>query len=356
MTVINDIIDKEAVLADIDTFMPQGSDIRENSRAQFQYYDLKEHCQSIRYEAEAALLQGESSTRFNEWDIVIKKSAELLAKNTKDIEICSWLIEGLVRKYHFKGLILGFEVLIALIEKYSDTIYPLPDEEGNKTRLMPIASLCGTTNPGTLISPLNLAPLLITDNATISLWDILQIEKNQSGSQRSGNSSDTSESEINYQTVVEVISKEELENHQAEIIHAIDKVKELDSIMSKHYGQDSPVVNQLKTLLVNCQKALTKIATIVASSNIAPPLAENSKKDEPTSGAMFDRNKATAGIKVAMEYFQKMEPHSPVGILLEKAVRWSGVRIHEIFQEIIVIKNEDARQSNAFGIYLFGDK
>jgi len=55
---------------------------------------------------------------------VTKLCGEAIAKKSKDLQVAAWLVEALVRRDGFAGLIEGLALIRGLIENFWDTLYP----------------------------------------------------------------------------------------------------------------------------------------------------------------------------------------------------------------------------------------
>ena len=143
------------------------------------YYQIKEARQAARH-AERHNIIDESPIDPNPfWKTVLELSIEILKKYSKDLEICSLLIEATLRLDQLNGLAKAFKLLQQLLEQYWPSLYPSTDEDGIETKLMPIIALNGIDSPGSLIEPL--CQIAITDTnqtTTIPLWKYQQINSN----------------------------------------------------------------------------------------------------------------------------------------------------------------------------------
>jgi type VI secretion system protein ImpA len=126
--------DMDAILAPIPGDNPSGEDMR--------YSAIYEQIKEAR-RADDLLDQGDwqRDVKKSDWDAVIKVSSEALQKKTKDLQIAAWLTEALIKKVGFAGLSDGLAVIIAFINDYWDTLYPLPEEGDLEYRIGPLEFL-----------------------------------------------------------------------------------------------------------------------------------------------------------------------------------------------------------------------
>jgi type VI secretion system ImpA family protein len=82
--------------------------------------------------AEDDFAQGEwvRETKVAAWRRVETLAAEALATRTKDLHVCAWLAEALVKLHGFAGLRDGLRLMCGLHELYWDNLYP-EEEDGD---------------------------------------------------------------------------------------------------------------------------------------------------------------------------------------------------------------------------------
>ncbi len=80
------------------------------------------------------------------------------------------------------------------------------------------------------------------------------------------------------------------------------------------------------------------------------PAAAGGAPAQAASRALASREQAFKQMTEIAEYFRKTEPHSPVSYLLEKAVRWGNMPLHELMQELISDENTRTRFSELTGV------
>ncbi|MBA3683664.1 MAG: type VI secretion system ImpA family N-terminal domain-containing protein [Planctomycetes bacterium] len=53
------------------------------------------------------------------------------------------------------------------------------------------------------------------------------------------------------------------------------------------------------------------------------------------AGAIADRDEAIRRLREVADWFQRSEPHGPVGFLVQRAVHWSGMSFQEVFRDLL---------------------
>src|SRR5262245_66622742 len=97
-----EIPDFAALLAPIPGASPVGVDLRRDTTPNSLYYALRDARKAAR-EDEKRQEEGDSTAR-PEWRPVLQAGQQALTEKTKDLEVAAYLIEALLRLYHFAGL------------------------------------------------------------------------------------------------------------------------------------------------------------------------------------------------------------------------------------------------------------
>src|SRR5262245_36487639 len=127
-------IDIDALLAPIAGDNPAGANLK--------YAGLYDEINEARREDED-LAQGEwkRERKIADWPRVVRLATEALTTRTKDLQVCAWLIEALVKTRGLDGLRDGLVTMRGLVEHHWDHLYPESDEGDLEARANAIASL-----------------------------------------------------------------------------------------------------------------------------------------------------------------------------------------------------------------------
>jgi type VI secretion system protein ImpA len=113
-----------SLLTPISTLSPAGTDAT--------FSAVVDSISKARHFDDPSLDQGEWVTDVKEadWNFVHEKCQELLATQSKDLKIASWLVEAATKLKHFEGMAAGFELMARLCDEFWDSVYPL-GSDGN---------------------------------------------------------------------------------------------------------------------------------------------------------------------------------------------------------------------------------
>ena len=303
-----------------------------------------------------------------DWEPVVQLGAKLLAESTKDLEIASWLIEALAREAGFGGMTLGFELTHALVDRFWDTMYPTPDEEGIRTRVAPLTGLCGEDGVGTLIVPIGMIPILEDDEGMpLSTWnyqaatEVSAITDPDARQRRIDLGAHTVE---DFQRFAMAADPTELFARIEEIEGCQRAYGALIDLLDDRCGvSDSPASTNIRRAIetsLECLQFLTKDITppsddvpaeVEAAGEEGAPQAsaEGGAPAAPPpsiSGEVHTREDAVKALMKVRDFFRKTEPHSPVSYSIDQALRRVQLPLPELLTELI----PDAGARKAFMI------
>ncbi len=124
----------EQILAPIPGPNPAG----ENMRYSSVYDRIKE---ARRYDDLLAQGEWQTDVKTADWKLTIELCTEALMHQSKDLQIAVWLTESLLHHRGYQGLATGLEIILKLLEKYWDHLYPEIDDGDLDYRIGPLTFL-----------------------------------------------------------------------------------------------------------------------------------------------------------------------------------------------------------------------
>jgi len=353
---IPQVIDIEALLAPISDEAPAGADPRADTSSGSLYYRVKDARNAARAAERAAVEIGGPTPE--EWDDVVDAAIEVLTGHAKDLEIASWMIEGLVRRDGFAGLRDGLKVISGVVTNYWDASFPVIDEEdGIEGKVTAVSGLSGSGAVGTLIQPIRLAPLTSGSQWNFSLWsyeqanDLEKVADPTRRQERIDNGAITMEQF--QQSVAETSAAHFLEVAQT-VDESIEALAEMSAAFDAAAGVEAPSTSGLRDMLQEVRSAIRHFAADKLAA--AEALADDGGAEEeiasetgegPAATGSGDgttvvrkingyasREEALAELTRISGYFRKTEPHSPISYTLEDAVRRARMTLPELLVEL----------------------
>ena len=339
---------------------PCGVDIRTDTEANADYVKLKDLRTNLRREERKSIEMDQNvGIDKGEWDQVIDIATHILSKYSKDIEVISWLLEGLVRVEEIEGLEIGLDVLTKLLKTYGLKLYPQIEEGGDEDleyKLRPISMLGGKYEAGTLIAPMYFAIIVNTNGGEkYSAWqfkEILKENKKESGYKV------TQELLLGcdkLNNVISSINKEEINKMKLSLTSCVSKFNELNTLLSNIFGSNAPNLTNLDDVLNYCFNLVKNLSAIIEGKEVKVEVEEdgsntNEEEKRKNNSVSFDnlekieldRVKAVKLLNMLAKYFRETEPHSPISYTIERVINWSGLSLPEMLCDLIPDKVRDA--------------
>jgi type VI secretion system protein ImpA len=348
--------DFDALLAPISDDQPAGAALRGDEGTAKEYiavYDARKEARAAeRQNAEAELAGEDDGVRGAvnppDWRLVVRLASDVLAKQSKDLWVAAWLVEGLTRVHGFPGVRDGFRVVRELCERYFDGIYPRPDEEGVITTVAQLAGLNGEGSDGALVSPI--AAILITQGNSAGPFSGRDYADAESLAK-------TSDPDLRAQRMargmptlemIEAAARESTPEFFAElredITAAIDEFDRMNAVLKDKCGTDergfslAPPSSQISTVLA---ESLNRVRTLAGEPEPEPVAeAEQTQAGDKAaggsaSGNISGREDAFKTLMKVAEFFRRTEPHSPVSYALEQAVRWGRMPLPDLIKDLV---------------------
>jgi type VI secretion system protein ImpA len=336
------ILDIEGLLSPIDDAAPCGSDPRSDPSPVSPYQKLKD-ARRAAADAERNLERGfgEDSDAKNaeeaakkSWNLIGAEGPPLIQSVAKDLEIAAWLTEALLRLHRLGGLRDGLLLTVGLVERHWDGLFPLPDEDGLETRLLPIAGLSGGEAEGRLIAPLKKLPLTEgEDSDAVPFWQYENAAAGDGGGAA-------------FATALQRSSPQFVRNLVDDAQACLKAVVQLEAALDAQCGAETPSFSRLREVLGGIVDAVKGHAAAMLESEIDDAPAPEPGAELPTEaaepsarGRALDRQAAFRQLEEVAAFFRRTEPHSPIAYAIENLVRRGRLTFPELVEELIADGN-----------------
>jgi type VI secretion system protein ImpA len=259
----------------------ENSECGENLKYDYVYDQIKE----LRREDDPRLSQGiwQMELKKADWIGVDRICVNLLKTKTKDLQIAIWLLESWTVMKKFHGFNHGISLLLALMEKFWDDIYPTIDWENHSyiPRLAPFYFLAEK-----LLEKIILIPIIESQDASsdYTLSDWITARHNL----KIKNSRGLSLREIRKSVLATPL--EFFQNLMNEITEALDNLKKLNDFIVERCGNDnSPSFRGI----IECMEDI-KRTTAKNIEEKEKQMATQKQKDQPISSEKTE-NEAVKG-------------------------------------------------------------
>lgn len=341
-----------SLIAPISESAPAGVNVRLDADPASLYYRIKDARTAARAAERQALSAEAEQAPTADWSGVLEWAPKLLTEQAKDLEVAAWLIEALTRSEGFAGMRDGFALVRAWVERYWDALHPMPDEDGLETRVAPLAGLSGDESEGTLIIPISLIPITaaVDQGGPYSSWHYQQatvLERITDSEQREQRiAAGTPTLEI-FRHAALAAGAEYYVQLREDLAQCRAEFAALNQALGERCGHQAPSSSRISEALERAEEIVHTISRemvvaepVDAPSSDAPAAAGGAVADAQAAareagGPPRTREQALRALKEVADYYRRAEPHSPIAYLVEQAVRWGALPLHELIEELI---------------------
>jgi len=351
-------LDFEALLSPVSDDSPVGHDLRESSSPNSDYRLLRDARTKARNNERSALANGDSQFIVGkDWTEILKKSPEVFQKQSKDIEVLTWMIEALTRVHGFRGVGEGFKLAADMISSYGDNLHPRPDEDGISSQLISLIGLNGFGGEGTIIIPIKAIPLTQGVEGPYSTWQCEQAFELERVSDPDKKEARIKQGSITRAEIDQATTETDTEfllQVNEDIQFAIQEYIAFQEVLNSYCEEDPQPSGKILEALEKAQQTLVYIAgdrlVIYDESEDEDVTSQGSTNNSGKQQILDNRDAALRSLRDVAAYFRRTEPHSPISYAIEQAVYWSQLPLPALIQELIPDENARRKYQNLTGI------
>lgn len=359
-------IDFEALLQPIPGDNPSGQPMR---YAGTLYKDIQE----ARTADDPTLSQGQWQTELKVADFrqVINLATTSLSTQTKDLQIGVWFCEALTAQHGFAGFRDGIKLLRRFEEDFWETLYPMEeaDEEDENGNPKFIPDVEGRANSIDWLNAqvsliLKKVPITGGDGLNFIQWeestrfdipeDIESLEyeeRERFNALKAQADVENRKTGAHWRKAANATSRAFCESLNLTIEECFFELEELDRVNTEKFSvHQSPSIDELKKILGNISSTFAKVLEaarerepdeVEASEESAETVGEDGdtvlvkKGPAVATGAIQSRADALKRLEDVAKYFRENEPHSPVALLIQRAVKWGRMPLDAWLQDVI---------------------
>ncbi|PWF46799.1 ImpA family type VI secretion system protein [Massilia glaciei] len=212
-----------------------------------------------------------------DWDFVARRCAQLIRLRSKNLKLAVWLTEAAAINAGMRGLGDGLLLVAGLCERYWDSVFPLPDEQGCELRIGHLCWIAART-------PQLLAAIAAGAGPAFGAG-----------------------------------ARPPHETRLLDACHCMGAITELERVIDARLGAAGPSMSAAQRSLERMMPALTAAARAQPEGPASAPVAWAPAQT---------REHAVAQLREAAAFFRRTEPDSPVAYLAEKAASWGEQPLH----------------------------
>ncbi|HEX5733781.1 MAG TPA: type VI secretion system protein TssA [Blastocatellia bacterium] len=346
-----EVIEIEALLAPVSDDNPAGENL--------QYSGLHDEIREAR-RADENLEQGDwkRDLKVADWWQVVSLSADALQTKTKDLQVCAWLVEALVKLHGLAGLRDGLKLMRGLHERFWESLFPEIDEDDLDARANALAWMdrqaAIAIKDVQITSASNGANLSYAQYEEAKQLDIPEDLSSLDAEQRERVEALKASIAEEQKLTTEDWSKAKRATRRAffeELYALLDECwaeyQSLDAVMDEKFARQTPGLGDLRKTLDVVRSLIGNIVKEKRTSEPYPGELEEVTDGEAApdeggesvglsaGGAIRARHDAFRRLREVSEYFRINEPHSPVSYLVQRAIKWGQMPLESWLEDVI---------------------
>lgn len=304
-----------------------------------------------------------------DWRRVQELACDAIATKSKDLQIAGWLTEALIHTSGFPGLRDGLRLVRGLVESFWETLYPELEEGDPEVRAAPLYWLtdeqAGARLPG-LIREIAIA---LPDGQGES-YSTASKQSFQTRTQRDGEDSDeyaernreAQDRSDRFQAAVSATPDTFYVTLLDDLAECVEEVRAAEKAIDEKLGVDhAPSFSAVRSALEDCSDAIEQIcrprgigghadADVAETESLNGATAAGSNGSVTGHGPVRTRAEAVARLREVVDFFKRTEPHSPVALLVDRAVRWANSPFEAVMAELIKDDSTLSRIRDTLGL------
>lgn len=335
------------------------------------YDPLYDRIREARRKENDALPQGvwQRDVQQADWPLVDQLTTDALENRSKDLQLAIWRTEALLHLHGLPGFAGGCQVILGLHCTYANNMHPAPvatpdvlpldgDDPGVESRL----NLIQWINEKLSVQ-LKLLRITAPDELTgVPGFTYADMEAARLLEQTANRKTPAGAGEKNlklFEQSLALTPNAWLSERWTELQHTTEMVFLLDDVLDTVYGESNGGLLRVKEVLEGmrtiCASALpgsdlpqsepvtglgaeAAHAEAVATNGLVIAPDHTHADSNPLVAERFQlRSRAEAYRRLAeiADFLARLEPHSPVPYLLQRAIAWGGMSLEELLPELL---------------------
>ena len=362
------VVDIESLLAPISGENPAGVDMR--------YMGLHDDISRAR-SAGDNLEQGDwkHEVKVADWGKVEALATDALATKTKDMLVCAWLGEALVKLHGFEGVRDALKIMRGLHERFWEQLYPEIDDGDMDARANAVASM--SKQMAEAVKEVPMTKIIAGVAYSYIQWEDSQRfiipenfealdydEKKRAEGLRQTAAEEGKITSEEWNKAKSAGSRAFYEAMLTVLNESWDESLVLDRVMNEKFGDNPPGLGALQKSLENIRSVVEKIVKekrvlepdAVSADGAAGDFIEAGADESgvvrtagggTSAGPIRTRQDAINRLGEVADFFRKTEPHSPVSYLVQRAIKWGQMPLETWLASVIKDNNvlEDLRET-----------
>lgn len=274
-----------------------------------------------------------------DWPGVIRLCEETLTRTSKDLTTAVRLTEALTKVHEFAGLRPALTLLGRLFDECWDRLYPSIEDGDLEVRAGPLNWLDDPARGGRFPTTLRTLPLVGPPDGAYSFLDW----------ERTKDGSGTVTTE-NFEQAIGAAGRDICQSRVDDIAGCLTELDRLVEVLNRRLEAVAPGMLEMRNALKQCDMLARQV---LQRKGPAAPVVEEPAAEEAQSAAETQANGEAAPVAAApvkraatredlyrqlaatAAQLQAMEPHSPIPILIQRAVELGSLPFPQLMTALV---------------------
>ena len=276
-----------------------------------------------------------------DWSLIVRLASETLAQTSKDLLIAARLTEALTKRHGFAGARDGLALLRRLVEECWDRLFPpIEEEEDAEVRAAAFTWLSDPDRGSRFPHTLRAVGLVGAGDATLGWkdWKVGQTPP------KDANDKKPAEAKAAFEKAILNTPRAACQDAVDDLKAAQAELDALDRLLDATMGRQAPALSGVREALGQCATLAEQVLAQKGPAPAAPPAPEGpppAADDAPAPAAAPAAPKPTNRAQLYQQIaetsaaLKKLEPHSPIPYLLERAVELGALPFPDLMKVLV---------------------
>jgi type VI secretion system protein ImpA len=293
-----------------------------------------------------------------DWSGIVRVAQETLTNTSKDLLAAARMLEALTKSKGFAGLRDGLQLLRRLMADCWDRIYPSIEDGDLEVRAGPFNWLDDPDRGARFPSTLRLAPVLQVDGQTYSWLNWREMLDGKKGAVKP---------EV-FDGAIDKAPRPQCQDIVDDLAASQEELKQLATVLTEKLGEFAPAMGEVRRAIDDCQTLAQQILKKKGPPPVeAPPpdeaaaaaeegeATEDGEAAAPAAGRRagpraLTRDDVYKQLADVASLLQKLEPHSPIPYLIQRACALGAMPFPRLMKELVRDENILTEMNRELGI------
>ncbi|MFT2793422.1 type VI secretion system protein TssA [Serratia sp. T13T92] len=290
-----------------------------------------------------------SAPRRADWEKVHKLCSLALTRESKDLQLCCWLVEAQTHLQGIDGIAIGLRFLGEFMTRFWQQCWPELDEDGGTIRYAKLSRL-----DRDISQFMYTCPLLQHESSSLAHWrKVLSFEHKVSSKPHAKDELVMEEGDFTLESFEQQSASfciTAISPQADRLTGILEQLNELDDCyLSLTKEENHALFSQTRQTLIDMlsflRRMMQQYMPIDSDISLMDAIVSCEKPSTVTQHSLpadklrMSRNIAINQMLDIAHFFRQSEPSSPVPFLMERAARWANMTLTEWLAEMLTDSN-----------------